>query len=571
MRLNTPVTDTEYQLSNTETIVSTTDLQGNITYANPYFIKVSGFTEQELIGASQNILRHPDMPVEAFVDLWATIKSGLSWTGMVKNRCKNGDYYWVHANVTPVMEDGCPVGYMSIRTKPSLQQVKEATILYQKIKAGNADNMTLSQGVAVETGVFAKLIALKDISLGQRIGWNLSFLIGVLVVLTVANLFFDRSIGFGRAWLIGLSSVAIAGTCYFWYTLHRGVIMPLKQALTASQIMAGGDLTQDISIRGKDDMGQLLRSLRQLRVNLHSIVGEVRSNFEQISIATKEIAAGNVDLSGRTDSQASALEQTASSMEQLASTVQQNSGNAMQADEMASVASLVACKGGDIVSQVVTTMGEISTSSKKIVDIISIIEGIAFQTNILALNAAVEAARAGEQGRGFAVVAMEVRNLARHSATSAKEIKQLIAVSVDKVEAGTALASHAGITMQKIIDSIQGVSSIMHEIVSASSEQSSGIAQINVAVTQMDRVTQQNAALVEQAAAAAGSLQDQTLKVVLALTLFKLDPKKQAIASVPSPGGVRQAKAANCAFISEKKPSLQALPNHARVFPKRVA
>lgn len=541
MRLNMPVSNIEYELSDAESIVSTTDLQGNITYANPYFIKVSGFTEQELIGAPQNILRHPDMPVEAFADFWATLQDGQPWTGMVKNRRKNGDFYWVLANVIPVMEDGRTVGYMSVRTKPSRAQVNQAAALYQEIRDGNRGRIALRHGVAVGTGVFAKLISLKHISLAQRIGWNLGSLICVLAALTVANVFSD-----GAAWLTLLSAGAIASTLYFWHSLYDSVITPLKQAVKVSQVMSGGDLTQEISTDRRDETGQLLRSLRQLNINLHSIVGDVRSNSEQISIATREIAAGNMDLSGRTESQASALEETASSMEQLASTVQQNTESAMHANKMAGGASVVAGKGGDIVSQVVTMMGEISGSSKKIVDIISLIEGIAFQTNILALNAAVEAARAGEQGRGFAVVATEVRNLAQRSATAAKEIKQLIDLSVERIDAGTELAEHAGTTMQEIIGSVQGVSSIMSEIASASREQSSGIAEVNSAVTHMDEVTQQNAALVEQAASAAGSLRDQTLKVVQALTVFKLDRKHQAAAH---------------SGLAEKRPALRALPN----------
>src|SRR5665647_787850 len=524
MRLNTPVSNIEYELSDTETIVSTTDLQGNITYANPYFIQVSGFTEEELIGMPQNILRHPDMPVEAFADFWATLKDGLPWTGMVKNRRKNGDFYWVLANATPVMENGRPVGYMSVRTKPSRQQVNEATALYQQIRNGNPDRITIRHGVAVRTGVFAKLSALKDISLEQRIGWNLSFLICALVALTAVNLFFDGTMkGAGRAWLNALSAGAIASAFYFWYSLYNGVITPLKQAIKASQIMAGGDLTHEISTHLKDDIGQLLRSMRQLNVNLHSIVGDVRSNSEQISIATREIATGNMDLSGRTESQAAALEETASSMEELASTVQQNTDNAMQANKMAGDASLVAGKGGDIVAQVLTTMGEISSSSKKIVDIISMIEGIAFQTNILALNAAVEAARAGEQGRGFAVVAAEVRNLAQRSAAAAKEIKTLIDDSVDRVQEGSTQVAQAGQTMEEIVDSVKRVTDIMAEITAASQEQNSGIEQINQAITQMDQVTQQNAALVEEAAAAAASLQEQAGSLSEVVSVFKLD------------------------------------------------
>lgn len=529
MRINTPVTNTEYELNDTETIVSTTDLKGNITYANPYFILVSGYSEEELIGAPQNILRHPDMPVEAFSDFWLTIKSGLPWTGMVKNRRKNGDFYWVMANVTPVMENGHPVGYMSVRAKPSRQQISEAAALYQKIKNGNPDRIAIRHGVAVRTGMYAKLGAFLDISLEQRIGWNLGFLICALVALTTANFFSDGAMtGTGRSWLTGLSAAAIASALYFWHSLYKCMITPLKQAIKASQIMAGGDLTHDISTHRKDDMGQLLRSMRQLNVNLHSIVGDVRRNSEQISVTTREISAENMDLSGRTESQASALEETASSMEQLASTVQQNTDNAMQANKMAGDAFLVAGKGGEIVSQVLTTMGEISGSSNKIVDIISIIEGLAFQTNILALNAAVEAARAGELGRGFAVVATEVRNLAQRSAAAAKEIKHLIDASVERVNAGTQLAEHAGVTMREIIGSAQGVSNMMNEIAMASREQSSGIAQVNQAVAQMDEVTQQNAALVEMAAAAAGSLEDQTASVVRALTVFKLDRRRAA-------------------------------------------
>jgi aerotaxis receptor len=524
MRMNTPVTDTEVELSDNETIVSTTDRQGNITYVNPYFIEVSGFSEQELIGSPQNILRHPDMPVEAYADMWATIQSGLSWTGMVKNRCKNGDFYWVFANVTPVMENGRESGYMSVRTKPTRQQVSDASALYRNLKNGNPDRIALSQGTVVGTGVMARLGRLASLSLGQRIGLNLGFATLVLALLAALNISAS-----GQSWLTLLAVLAIVCIGYLWFSLYQSVIAPVRQALLASQIMAGGDLTQDIRTTRKDDVGQLLRSLRQLRVNLHSIVGDVRSNFEQIGQATSEIAAGNMDLSGRTESQASALEETASSMEELASTVQQNTGNATQANMMATEAAVVAGKGGTIVAQVVTTMGEITTSSKRIVDIISLIEGIAFQTNILALNAAVEAARAGEQGRGFAVVASEVRNLAQRSASAAKEIKQLIDVSVERIGSGTVLAEQAGSTMRDIIASVDRVSSIMNEIALASREQSAGIAQVNDAVTQMDEVTQQNAALVEQAAAAAGSLQEQTLKVVQTLTVFKLTHQHHAI------------------------------------------
>lgn len=522
MRLNTPVTNHEYILNDTETIVSTTDLQGNITYANPYFIQVSGYTEEELIGQPQNILRHPDMPAEAFADLWATIRSGEPWTGMVKNRCKNGDFYWVLANITPVIENGRPVGYMSVRTKPGRELVQQTDALYKEIKAGNPRNITISRGSVKLTGIAGVWSALRHLSLQQRANWNLGFLVLLMSAILIQNLLFNPA---PSIWLTVLSAVGIATTFNFWHALHRAVIVPLHQALKASQIMAGGDLTQEIDSHGKDDMGQLLRALRQLNINLYSIVGDVRRSSDQTRIATSEIAAGNMDLSERTESQAAALEETASSMNQLAATVDHNTAHAVQANQMAGDASLVADKGGAIVSQVVSTMNDINTSSKKVVDIISLIEGIAFQTNILALNAAVEAARAGEQGRGFAVVATEVRQLAQRSANAAKEIKDLIQLSAEKINAGTMLAGEAGNTMRDIISSVQNVRDVMSEIAAASREQSAGIAKVNTAVRHMDDVTIQNAALVEEAAAAATSLQEQTIKVVQALAVFKLDKK----------------------------------------------
>ena len=524
MRLNLPVSDTEINLSDTETIVSTTDLQGNITYANPYFIAVSGYSAEELIGAPQNILRHPDMPVEAFADFWATIRSGRSWSGMVKNRCKNGDYYWVLANVTPVVEDGVAVGYMSVRTKPTRQQVAQASALYARIKAGQADGVVISQGAAVRTGWLARVAALRDLALAKRIGWNL----GLLTLVLLLQLAWNAGVlpAAAHGWLTGLSVLAVLTTLYFWYSLHRAVLQPLRQARQACDVMAGGDLTGELDPTRRDEMGQLLRSLRQLRVNLHSIVGDVRGNFLRISTASQEIAAGNMDLSGRTEAQASALQQTASSMEQLAATVQQNSGNAIQASDMAGKVHGLAGRGGEIVGQVVTMMAEINASSKKIGDITGIIEGIAFQTNILALNAAVEAARAGDQGRGFAVVAGEVRSLAQRSASAATEIKQLITASLAQVQAGAKLAEQAGASSAEMLGAVQGVHGIMEEIASASREQSHGIGQVNMAVTQMDEVTQQNAALVEESAAASASLQDQTLQLEQAMALFKLERRR---------------------------------------------
>jgi methyl-accepting chemotaxis protein I, serine sensor receptor len=336
--------------------------------------------------------------------------------------------------------------------------------------------------------------------------------------------------------------------------LIRAIVGPLNDAIGVANAVASGDLTSRINVTSTNETGRLLQALKQMNDNLIDLVGKVRSGTDSITTASGEIASGNSDLSQRTEEQASSLEETASSMEELTSTVKQNADNARQANQLAAGASEVAVKGGAVVGQVVQTMSSINESSKKIVDIISVIDGIAFQTNILALNAAVEAARAGEQGRGFAVVATEVRTLAQRSAAAAKEIKELISDSVNKVEDGTRLVDEAGATMDEIVSAVKRVTDIMAEISAASQEQSSGIEQVNQAVTQMDEVTQQNAALVEEASAAAESMQDQAQALTQAVTVFRLtggmapSPVKRsnrstAVAKLPNRGPAKKAAA----------------------------
>ena len=338
------------------------------------------------------------------------------------------------------------------------------------------------------------------------------------------------------AYMLGLAAAAVLIGVLTALATTRSITGPLGRAVTLARTVAAGDLTGEIQIESSDETGQLLQALKEMNDSLLSIVGEVRSGTDTIATASTQIANGNLDLSSRTEQQASALEETASAMEELTSTVKQNADNALQANQLAISASDTANKGGQVVAAVVQTMAGINDSSKKIVDIISVIDGIAFQTNILALNAAVEAARAGEQGRGFAVVATEVRNLAQRSAAAAKEIKTLIHDSVDKVGSGTKQVEEAGTAMQAIVQSIQSVADVIGEISSASQEQTSGIEQINEAVMQMDQVTQKNAALVEEAAAAAGSLQEQASYLAAVVSVFKTDtgranamPKPQRI------------------------------------------
>jgi methyl-accepting chemotaxis protein len=335
-----------------------------------------------------------------------------------------------------------------------------------------------------------------------------------------------------RTLMICLGVAALLIGVFATILITRSITRPLNVAMGVAKRIAEGDLTEEVNVAGKDETAVLLGSLKTMQGNLTSTIVEIKSAADTINTASGEIASGNTDLSQRTEEQASSIEETASSMEELTSTVKQNAENAKQANQLAVGASDVAVRGGDVVKQVVQTMSSISESSKKIVDIISVIDGIAFQTNILALNAAVEAARAGEQGRGFAVVAGEVRNLAQRSAAAAKEIKELISNSVAKVDTGTELVAQAGKTMDEIVTSVKRVTDIMSEITAASQEQSTGIEQVNQAVSQMDEVTQQNAALVEQAAAAAESLNEEAQNLTRSVAVFKLGHGQQARSSV---------------------------------------
>ncbi|MFM0480707.1 methyl-accepting chemotaxis protein [Paraburkholderia strydomiana] len=322
--------------------------------------------------------------------------------------------------------------------------------------------------------------------------------------------------------IIAFATLALLLVIGLRFALRGLIVQPLQDATECFERIAAGDLSEAIEVKSRNEIGRLFAGIKRMQESMASMVTAVRSSTESIDTGAREIAMGNTDLSQRTEQQAASLQETASSMEQLTGTVRQNAENARQASQLAVNASDIATRGGEVVSQVVTTMQGIASSSSKVVDIIGVIEGIAFQTNILALNAAVEAARAGEQGRGFAVVAGEVRSLAQRSASAAKEIKELIGDSTDKVQSGSALVGRAGTTMDEIVQAVRRVTDIMGEISAASEEQSGGIEQVNRAVVQMDEVTQQNAALVEEAAAAAGSLEDQTRQLQAVLSGWKV-------------------------------------------------
>jgi len=523
MRNNQPVTQREHPLSPDVYLISRTDLKGRITFANRAFIEVSGFTSEELLGAAHNLVRHPDMPPEAFADLWASLEAGKSWVGIVKNRRKNGDHYWVQATVTPTRVNGRVVGYTSVRSMPSREQIEAADAAYRRFRENRAAGLAIRDGAVVRTGLAGLFGSLTRISLKRRILWaqlaGLSWFVAAVVgshwlpVEQAAQLW---------PWLWGAFGLAVLSSFAAGSMLVSRVERPVGEMLDFALRMGAGDLTSSFEHASSDEIGELSRAMRTMQRSLLSVVHDIQEGMASISTATHQVAAGNSDLSQRTEQQAASLEETASSMEQLTGTVRQNADNAQQATRLAANASETAVRGGQAVGRVVQTMDEINEASRKIVDIIGVIEGIAFQTNILALNAAVEAARAGEQGRGFAVVAGEVRSLAQRSANAAKEIKGLIGNTVSRVENGAEQVGQAGATMDEIVQAVTRVTDIMAEISSASAEQSAGIEQVSAAVMQMDEVTQQNAALVEQAAAAAGSLEEQADRLRESISTFRV-------------------------------------------------
>lgn len=513
MRTNLPVTQHEYQFPDNETLLSTTDTSSHIAYANSAFIRTCGFTIEEVLGQPHNLVRHPDMPEEAFADMWRSLKEGQSWTALVKNRRKDGDHYWVRANAAPMRRNGAITGYLSVRTKPSRAEIDTTESLYRRFKDGRARGIAFHRGLIVHTGLLRWISALQLLPAAWRVRLPL-LAVGVVMGIGLALS------GLGESALLTMGAAMACSLLLAGWFMEAQLTSPLKKILEVAQHVASGEAAEDLKLNRCDEIGLIARAINQSGLNLQSLVADVYEQASGVQVTSMEIASATNDLSSRTEQTASNLEQTAAAMEQQTATVRQNSDTAQQASQVANTAAQVAVAGGEAMVHVVATMAQIAASSRKIADIISVIDGIAFQTNILALNAAVEAARAGEQGRGFAVVAAEVRSLAGRSAAAAREIKGLIDDSVNKVDSGSRLVADAGQTMTEVVTQVKHVNDLLTEITAASREQALGISQVSQAVALLDEMTQQNAAMVEESGASAISMGDQAQRLVDAVKVF---------------------------------------------------
>jgi aerotaxis receptor len=507
MRSNHPITQREHEFEGREMLVSTTDRRGVMTHCNHAFAQVSGYEVDELIGQPHNMIRHPDMPASVFKDMWATIGHGKPWTGMLKNRRKNGDHYWVMANVTPMMEDGKPGGYMSVRTQPTREQVEQAQALYATLAreeaAGGRRSVHLEGGKVRLPGLRGR---------AQRFwGSGVTARLGLVVTAVVLIAMLPHLLGWslaGNAWVQFAALLLGAVLQLVWF--ERRINANIKDAERFASEMAACNLTTTLRHDRYDPLGALPDRLRQIQINLRAVVRDVRQEIDGFTTAAAAIAHGSHDLSARTESQASNLEQTSATMNQLASTLGETAESARQVARHSAHSTDVARQGGEAIEQVSQTMAQITQASKTMGEIVGVIEGIAFQTNILALNAAVEAARAGEDGRGFAVVASEVRALAQRSAMAAKDIRVLLGSSADQIGQGARQMAQAAATVREVVGAVRTVGELVNQITQASQEQASGVSQVNEAVSQLDAMTQQNAALVEASAASAETLNRRT-------------------------------------------------------------
>ncbi|WP_086869011.1 methyl-accepting chemotaxis protein [Kosakonia pseudosacchari] len=509
MKRNTPVTQKEYLLNDGATLLSTTNTHSHITYANTAFIEASGFSEDQLMGEAHNIIRHPDMPPAAFADMWFTIQQGDSWTGMVKNRRQNGDHYWVRANVTPVYQQGELTGYISVRNIPQRAEIDASAALYDRVNENKLRGFRFYKGLVVRRGLFSFLSIFQRISVSKRIN------IGVII--TAALLVVLQFVPFNAAEKAGITVIVMGLLSAF---LQNQISRPLKIVLSQMQKVVSGRKADFRHFNRVDEIGLLMRLVNQSGLNLNSLVGDVSAQIKGIRVISGRISSEGDSLRQRTEETSGDLHQTAAAVEEIASAVRQTAETATEAMTRADETSASAMESGDVMKKTIAMMQSVSADNNKIVDIIGVIDSIAFQTNILALNAAVEAARAGESGRGFAVVAAEVRNLAQHSASAAREIQTLIEHNVANVKSGVEMVENTETHLTAMIDSVINMSAMIKEIGVATHEQTQALELINQSVSRIGTMTHNNTGMVEHVTSAAEDLSERAARLHRAVHVF---------------------------------------------------
>ncbi|KNC91418.1 PAS domain-containing methyl-accepting chemotaxis protein [Trabulsiella odontotermitis] len=495
---NTPLDDDT-------TLMSTTDLQSYITHANDTFVHVSGYRLEELTGQPHNKVRHPDMPKAAFADMWYTLQQGEPWSGIVKNRCKNGDHYWVRANAVPMVRNGKTTGYMSIRTKATDQEIAAVEPLYAALNAGRS-NKRIYKGLVVHKRWWGKLPAMP-------LRWRVRSLMTALFVMMTAALLLTHA--HWSTLLVGMLTMLVGNLFLEWH-----IVRPVENVARQALNVATGERNSVEHLNRSDELGLTLRAVGQLGLMCRWLIHDVSSQVASVHHGSDTLAKGNDDLNTRTRQTVVNVQQTVATMSQMAASVQSNSETAVAADKLSSSASSAATQGGQAMQTVVKTMDEIADSTQRIGSITKLINDIAFQTNILALNAAVEAARAGEQGKGFAVVAGEVRHLASRSATAANDIRKLIDASASKVQSGAQQVHAAGRTMDDIVEQVQNVTELIGQISLSTSEQAAGLNDLTRAVAELDAITQKNAGLVEESAEVSAMVKHRASRLQDAVTVL---------------------------------------------------
>lgn len=529
MRDNQPVSGQNFSFDEQELLISFTDLKGQILNVNDAFVRVSGFSKEELLGQPHNIIRHPDMPEEVFRDLWDTLKAGRVWQAAVKNLRKNGDHYWVRAHVSPLRENGETVGYLSVRTALPVAEQEAAERLYVGMRQQELHHQPLTvklqHGAVLAQDMWSKWRRRTHIGYrGKLFALTLlaCVLAGALLLLPMPKLLA----------LAGILVVAFAVASVQWRMVRR----PLRDLYRFSNQLAASNFLHapedSMMLRQPGVLADILQNLMHIQINVRAVVQDFEISTLKLKGAVGEIAAGNLDLSARTESQASSLQEAAASMEEINSTVKHSTDAVRESSKLAEQAQQIAQAGDLAVHGVAETMSSITEASQKISDIIQLIEGVAFQTNILALNAAVEAARAGESGRGFAVVASEVRALAQRTSTAAHDIRELIELSGERVTAGNQRVQEARKRMQDVLEAVKKVNDLLEEVRTASQEQQIGVSQVTEAVNQIDTITQQNAAMVEALASGAAAMHDSVKEIVVSSHRLYVSEQQESLAAL---------------------------------------